>query len=651
MSDTVSLSADQIARRRFFPFSLGAFIFVAAAAGCAAIPLAVSLTGYQLNLLMQASTYTVAVFGLVIVLGYTGQINLAQAAFFGLGAYCVALGTTDFGLGFWLSLVLGVATAALAGAILGLASLRLGGHYLAMVTISFQTILSLALNNWISLTHGPDGVRDIKRPELLIGSQYYLAFCIAMFFIAGFAVFQLKRRRLGRAMQAVRDNELAAGVAGIDTFGTKVAAFTLSAALGGFGGGLFAGGFTYISPDQFTFAESIVFLTMALLGGAVSPFGAALGTGLLILLPEWLRFLKVVYLAVYGAAVILIMVFLPEGLWGIVTWARKRLFPPESVDVKSIKPLPLTQNDDRMRAGGRRASVDGKSRPSHPNALPKGRGSQAPLTSNGESLLSPHGERDGVRGDSPSVSTGAGILDVRALSKHFGGLKAVDAVDLLVSENSVHALIGPNGSGKTTMLNVLSGLYRPTSGSVLFDGEEITYSPPHKRARLGLGRTFQNIRLFPGMSVLDNVIVGAEQPGRSLPGTEAFRDHALSALKFVGLADRAYRDVGSLSYGHQRLVEIARALAANPKLILLDEPGAGLNHAEKDGLIGLLKQLKGHGLTILIIDHDMAMVEQVADHITVLNFGRRIADGLPQDVLRNPDVVAAYLGEVRSDAA
>jgi branched-chain amino acid transport system permease protein len=206
----------------------------------------------------------------------------------------------------------------------------------------------------------------------------------------------------------------------------------------------------------------------------------------------------------------------------------------------------------------------------------------------------------------------------------------------------VHALIGPNGSGKSTLLNVLNGILPPTGGAIIFDGADITRLPPHRRAGEGLGRTFQNIRLFGAMSILDNVMVGAERPGHR-PALPTDRQ-ALAALDFVGLADRAGARVGSLSYGHQRHVEIARALAGSPKLLLLDEPGAGLNHMEKDELVRLLKRLKGHGLTILIIDHDMAMVEQVADHITVLNFGRRIADGSPADVLRHPDVIAAYLG-------
>ena len=222
------------------------------------------------------------------------------------------------------------------------------------------------------------------------------------------------------------------------------------------------------------------------------------------------------------------------------------------------------------------------------------------------------------------------ILQVNQLSKHFGGLKAVDEIEPSVRRNTVHALVGPNGSGKTTLLNVLSGIYKPTSGRLFFEGQPVTRLQPHERAGRGIGRTFQNVRLFTSMSVLGNIIVGAERPGNELAiGSTGMDQYALAALDFVGLAELRKQPVESLSYGHQRLAEIARALAGSPKLLLLDEPGAGLNTVEKSGLVQLLKRLKGHGLTILVIDHDMNLVEQIADRITVLNFGRRIADGPP----------------------
>jgi branched-chain amino acid transport system permease protein len=567
---------------------LASTLYVTVACLAIAAAIEVPLSAYSLNLLIQATTYAIAVLGLTIVLGYTGQINLAQAAFFGLGAYSVALGTTTFALPFWVALAVGVVIAAVAGAVLGLTSLRLGGHYLAMVTISFQTILTLVLTNWVAFTRGPDGVPNIKRPGLLAESGSYLGVCIAALFLVAWFVWRLKNTKLGRAMRAVRDNELAANVVGVDAYATKVAAFTLSALLGGLGGGLFAGGFSYVSPDQFSFAESVVFLTMVLLGGTASPAGALLGTGLLILLPEWLRFLKVIYLAVYGASVILIMVFMPEGIWGYANALWRKLRPEPTFDPGFIAPLALTSGT--------------------------------------------------------AIEDGSVILSVHRLSKHFGGLKAVDEIDLRIYRNTVHALIGPNGSGKTTLLNVLNGIVRPTGGIVKLDGVDVTRLPPHRRAGHGLARTFQNIRLFGAMSILDNVMVGAERPNHKVPAGGPDR-HAMAALDFVGIAARADARAGSLSYGHQRLVEIARALAGDPKLLFLDEPGAGLNHVEKDELVRLLKRLKGHGLTILIIDHDMAMVEQVADHITVLNFGKRIADGKPSEVLRSPDVITAYLGE------
>jgi branched-chain amino acid transport system permease protein len=525
---------------------------------------------------------------LSIVLGLCGQINLAQAAFFALGAYSVALGTVDYHLPFWLCLVGGMALALAAGATLGLSTLRLGGHYLAMVTISFQQILTVVLTNAIGFTHGPDGVSSIPRPAGFTSGRSFLALVVAIMAISGYFVWRLADTRLGRAMRAVRDNELAASANGIDVYRTKLIAFALAALLAGLGGGLFASGFAYISPDQFAFSDSIVLLTMALLGGVSSPIGSAIGTGLLILIPEWLRFLKSVpglYLAVYGAAVILIVLFMPDGIWGYIS---KLFRVSEPAPSKPAEPLTLRPPDS------------------------------------GEPMA----------------------LEVRGLCKHFGGLKAVDGVDLQVRRGGAHALIGPNGSGKTTMVNVVTGLYRATAGEIFVDGVDVTTLPAHRRTVAGLARTFQNIRLFRSMTALENVVVGAERDGNALieRGHDALWGRARAALDFVGLAHRANETIPSFSYGHQRLIEIARALAANPTVLLLDEPAAGLNLSEKKALHDLLGRIAAQGLTILLIDHDMTLISGAARHVTVLNFGRRIADGETADVLRQPDVAAAYLG-------
>ncbi len=549
----------------------------------------VPMQDYTVHILVQTASYSIAVFGLTIVLGLCGQINLAQAAFFGFGAYAVGLGTSDLHMNFWLALALGAGVALVMGAFLGMTTLRLGGHYLAMVTISFQQIVTLIMVNWIPVTHGPDGVGRIQRPPLFESSHAFLGLCVVAMALIGYLVWRLPQTPLGRSMRAVRDNELAAGVAGINVYRVKVAAFALSAVLGGIGGGLFAGGFAYVSPDQFSFAESIVFITMTLLGGVASPVGALIGTALLIVLPESLRFLKSVpglYLAIYGLSIILIVRYMPDGIWGFVQHSIRRWFVP----------------------------------PLYPQAATE-------LT-----LVA-------ARADAPVA------LEVQGLSKHFGGLKAVDDVSFKVLRGEVHALIGPNGSGKTTTLNVLSGLYVATAGRLVLDGQDITALPTHVRTASGLGRTFQNIRLFRSMSAIDNVIIGAEHPGNDIGhGHAALVERARAALAFVGLEARAQELVTGFSYGHQRLIEIARALAGSPTLLLLDEPAAGLNSTEKQGLRDLLKRIAGKGLTILIIDHDMTLVTEVAQRITVLNFGKRIADGVAAEVLLEPDVIAAYLG-------
>jgi branched-chain amino acid transport system permease protein len=573
-------------RARALPGMLAYIALAAVAVVCAYMA---PVDDYILHILIETATYAIAVFGLTVVLGLCGQINLAQAAFFGFGAYAVGLGTVDLHLNFWVAILLGGVLVAVLGALLGLTTLRLGGHYLAMVTISFQQIVTLVLTNWIAVTHGPDGVSRIGRPLFFTSSHAYLALCVLILALVGTLVWRLPQTRLGRAMRAVRDNELAASVAGIDTYKTKVAAFALCAVLGGLGGSLFAGGFAYVSPDQFSFSESIVFLTMVLLGGAASPIGALIGTTLLIVLPETLRFLKDrpgEYLAIYGLAVILIIRFMPDGMWGFI----------KSLAAAWMRAPPFTE--------------------------------PAP-----ELMLA------------PAASSATDVLDVENLAKYFGGLKAVDGVTFHIKRGGVHALIGPNGSGKTTTLNVLSGLYTPSAGRILLDGRDLTALAPHARTAAGLGRTFQNIRLFRSMTALENVVIGAERPGSPAykSGDELIL-RARAALAFVGLEARAQDLVTSFSYGHHRLIEIARALAGNPTLLLLDEPAAGLNSTEKLELRDLLKRIAAKGLTILIIDHDMTLVADVAEQITVLNFGKRIADGRAADVLRQPDVIAAYLG-------
>ena len=449
---------------------------------------AVPLSGYLLNILMQATTYAIAVIGLTVVLGLCGQINLAQAAFFGLGAYAVGLGTAGFGLGFWLCLAGGLMAALLFGAILGASTLRLGGHYLAMVTISFQQIVTLVLINWIPVTHGPDGVPNIGRARRLSPTGSAISPCACDPRGRGLS-------RLAVARDAARPSHAGGARQRARGRGRRASTFTGRRCWPSRSARCSPASAAACSPEASPTSvrtsspspNSIVFLTMALLGGVGSPVGAVIGTALLILLPEWLRFLKEVpglYLAIYGLAVVLIVVFMPAGIWGFRAAQMRRLHRPAG-RTGSPQALALTQ------------------RPGGP----------------------------------------AAVLEIDGLSKHFGGLKAVDAIGFSVARGGVHALIGPNGSGKTTTLNVLSGLYRPTAGRIRLDGRDITGLAPHERAAAGLGRTFQNIRLFRSMSALDNVMVGAERPGNAAlgRGRAALEARARAALGFVGLEDPGRR--------------------------------------------------------------------------------------------------------------
>ena len=542
-------------------------------------------TRYVTNLLILGAAWGIAALGLVVVLGYAGQISMAQAAFYGIGAYAVALGTTRWGLNWWLGLLIGLATALLAGTVLGSTTRKVGGHYLAIVTISFQVIYTLISTNWIAFTGGPDGIASIKRPPFFLplnSAQRYAWFALSALWVVAGLVWWLRDTSLGRAMLAIRENELAAEALGVDTRRVKIIAFILSAVVAALGGAIYASGFMYISPDSFNFDHAVTFLSMVLVGGMDCPLGAILGATLLTFLPEWLRDLKKLYLVIYGCTIILVIVFMPEGLWGFARLAG-RLYPRKQSLPQATRPL---------QVGGR----------------------------------GPVGEV---------------ILQVERLVKYFGGLKAVDGVDLTVRRGEAHALIGPNGSGKTTILNLLSGLYVPTAGRIQFLGREIVGLRPSRIAHLGMARSFQNLRLFRELTVWENVLVGAQREKGREADTER---RAAAANEFVGLSEKAFEVSRNLPYGHQKLVELARALAGEPDLLLLDEPGAGLNQTEKQNLVQLLKRLNQMGLTILIVEHDMSLVSNVASVATVLNFGEKIAEGTVGAVLRHSAVVEAYLG-------
>ena len=595
------------------------FLLVLMLAVIIVFPLLVT-SDYWLNLANLAISLAIAAMGLNIVLGYTGQISLAQAAFWGVGAYTSTLITTDLGVPVWVGMLVAFIVSAVFGVALGIPTLKLSGHYLAMATIGFGIIVQLVMVNFNELTHGSDGIYGIPSPSLgpidlsTPSSFFYLA-AIALFLLI-WASIRLKGSRVGRAFQAIRENEMAAETMGVDTTFFKVMAFALSAAYGGFGGAMFAhSGSHYISPDTFSFDESVVIMVMAVLGGNGSAVGAAFGAGFLTFLPEVLRFLKDSYMMFYAAAIIAIMVFMPGGVAALIyNWS-------------------VSRNLRAWWASGSAAAMQVAA--SVPSAV-----EEAPPPAP-------------VRG---GAGAGGTLLTIRGLAKHFGGLKAVDGVDMTIRPGEIQALIGPNGSGKTTIINMLSGLYVPTHGEITFEGTNITGKRPHSITAVGVARTFQNIRLFGELSVLDNVLIGQHsrsraglvssviQPPSQKKEEARMRQKALEVLQFVGLRGKEFAMAKSLPYGQQRLLEIARALASDPKLLLLDEPAAGLNPAETETLVELLFQIREKGITILLVEHDMSLVMNVSDHITVLNFGKKIAEGNAEQIESNQEVIDAYLG-------
>ena len=604
--------------------------------------------------------YMLLALGLNIVVGYAGLLDLGYAAFFAIGAYAMGLlnspvlGSPLYGhaWSFWLCIWVAAAVSALLGLVIGAPTLRVRGDYLAIITLGFGEIIPVAIRNlgdvtieiggWrpierLNLTGGENGVNPVGRPylpgvpfETDPVPWYFLILIIGAASV--WAMTRLRDSRLGRAWMAIREDETAADCTGVNPVSTKLLAFALGASFSGFAGSVYAAKLQAITPGAFEFQVSIMLLCMVVLGGAGSIRGVVLGAMLITVFDRVIlsqttflvrgigRTLGVPALVsldltlwrwfFFGLGLVLVMLLRPQGLAG------RRVQPLAGADVDEA------------------AALDAA--PPRVEAIPRWLREQI--------ATGPVAQADA-------------LLDVRGLTKAFGGVVALNAVDLVVPRGGIIGLIGPNGAGKTTFFNVVTGLIRPDAGRLTFADASLVGLRPNAIVARGIARTFQSIRLFQYMTVLDNVLVGEHcrlearvagavlRPPRVRAEEARARERARSLLTFVGLSGKEDELARNLPYGDQRRLEIARALATEPRLLLLDEPTAGMNPRESHTLTDLIGLLRRElSLSILLIEHDMQVVMRISDRITVLDYGTRIAEGTPTEIQRHPRVIEAYLG-------
>ncbi|MFZ1104154.1 MAG: branched-chain amino acid ABC transporter ATP-binding protein/permease, partial [Hyphomicrobiaceae bacterium] len=532
--------------------------------------------------------------------GYSGLISFGHAAFFGLGGYTMTIAFVKFGITPWLGIPLGMAVGVLAGIVIGFTTFRLRGHYFALSMLAYPLAM-LYVFEWL-------GYQEVTLPMMreapalyaqFSDQRIYMALALALTMACMVVSLHVERSRFGMSLLAIKQNEPAAEAAGIEALRWKMRAIMLSAAMAAAAGGLYAVVLLVVTPPaMFGVATSAQALIVALFGGVGVYWGPVIGAAILVPLAETLHaelghIVPGIQGVVYGLAIIAIILLAPEGIY----WRIRDRF-----------------------AAGRKADVV----PASP---------REPVAAGGTTALLPAAR---------APASGRPLLVLDGVVRTFGGLRAVDDVSLTVAEGAIHGIIGPNGAGKTTLFNVINGFLPPNAGSIRYAGAELSGLKPHGVCRRGVGRTFQVARAFPRMTVLENVVVGAYAGART--DAEAM-DLALAALTRVGLEQDALSLAGGLTNDQLRRMELARALAPNPRLLLLDETLAGLGHEELEGLLRIVRQVNRDGVTVVIIEHTMHAMVKLADTFSVLDHGKLIAEGPPTEVVRNPAVIEAYLGK------